>query len=71
MFYRRMDKTPRTQLEEWLRDEGRARYWLAAQLGITPTTVSGWLHRGITPQPGHRARLEAITGIPSDAWENA
>jgi len=63
-----MEKQPHTQLADWLYDEGRKQTWLASRLGVSTAAVRSWLRAHKTPQPGHRARLEAITGIPADLW---
>jgi predicted transcriptional regulator len=66
-----MEKHSHTILAEWLEMEGRKQKWLASVLGVTETAVSSWITKRKKPQPGHRARIEQLTGVPSDRWIDA
>lgn len=58
------------QLRSWLKAEGRASYWFAAQMGVDPATVSQWLNGHRPPHRGFRHQIEQITGVPADAWSD-
>lgn len=42
----------------------------AIRHGIAPSTVDGWLHKGVGPYKKTLAKLEEATGIPAEWWKN-
>lgn len=54
-------------LRDWLERERRSQEWLAEQIGVHQTTVSGWI-RGTEIKARPAALVEEITGIPISEW---
>ena len=50
-------------IREWAQKGGRKFGWLAVQIPIYRTTLSGWMNGHVVPRAEHRARLSAITGL--------
>lgn len=42
----------------------------AVRHGIAPSTVDGWLHKGVGPYKKTLAKLEEATGIPAEWWKS-
>jgi DNA-binding transcriptional regulator YdaS (Cro superfamily) len=57
--------TDMTRFKQWLAPRGRAAS-LAKSLGITQSTVTGWLLRGRVP-PKRIADVQRITKLPKKA----
>jgi len=54
-------------LRAWMAGGGVTQSELAARLGVSQTTVSGWL-RGRMPSAAHAAQLSDVAGIPWRAF---
>lgn len=56
-------------LRAWMAEQpGRTQSFIAAQLGLNQSSVSGWLRCVSRPEPEQRAALQLLTGIPQEAW---
>jgi hypothetical protein len=50
-------------IREWTQEGGRKFGWLAVQIPVYRTTLSGWMNGHAVPSAVCRARLSDITGI--------
>lgn len=53
-------------LDRALTARGRNREWLAAQLSVSPATVSGWFREGKRPAGGQFAAIVALLEVTAD-----
>lgn len=60
-------------LQAWLVAEGHRNKWLAGQLGVTESMVSGWINRGIIPVRPYRKEIERLSGgsVPEEEWHRS
>lgn len=65
-----MEKPARILLQEWFDREGRKKGWLADQLKIDRASLSQWMSGARKPHPARREKVEQITGVPADAWDD-
>ena len=49
-------------IKSWAKEGGRKFGWLAAQVPVTPNTMSGWIRGHAIPNAIYRNRLADITG---------
>ena len=49
-------------IKSWAKEGGRKFGWLAAQVPVTPNTMSGWINGRAIPNAIYRNRLADITG---------
>ncbi len=54
-------------LRKWIAESGTTQMRLAAELGVSQTTVSAWL-AGSEPLATSAGRLQEMAGIPLSAW---
>ena len=50
-------------IKSWAKEGGRKFAWIAAQVPVTPNTMSGWMNGHAIPNAVCRNRLADITGI--------
>lgn len=60
-------------LQAWLVAEGRKSKWMAEQIGVTESMMSGWTCRGILPVKPYRKAIASVTAgaVPENAWTRA
>lgn len=61
-------------LRTWLREQDKTQSWLAEELGVAPSTITGVLMGYFRLGRLHRNRVAeitkgAVTGVDLDAWE--
>lgn len=49
-------------IKSWAKEGGRKFAWIAAQVPVTPNTMSGWINGHAIPNAIYRNRLADITG---------
>jgi hypothetical protein len=49
-------------IKSWTKEGGRKFSWLAAQVPVTPNTMSAWINGHAVPGAVYRARLSDIIG---------
>ena len=61
-------------IKSWAKESGRKFAWIAAQVPVTPNTMSAWINGHIIPSEVYRARVSDIIGTDvrdASMWEQS